>query len=424
MTTSSIGAGRSVHAGRPAPTALRRCVAIDRDAFARDHWGRTPLLTRREELPAGFEDLLDLDAVDELLSRRGLRTPFLRIARNGDVLDSKQFTGRGGVGAEIADQVHDDRVMQLFADGSTVVLQALHRLWPPVIDFVGRLAADLGHPCQANAYITPPSSRGFTAHYDVHDVFVLQLAGSKQWAVHRPVHPSPLRSQPWNQHAAAVEAAAKEPPLIETVLRPGDALYLPRGYLHSAEALGETSAHLTVGVHTVSRFALVEALCELVAGDERLRASLPLGIDTADPAQVAPHLDIVRDVLTEALGRIPADAVSRRVRERVWTGGRPEPLRPLANAGFAAALRAGDRVRLRAGLAHRLLPGKQAGDKLTLELPDRSLTLPASTAAALEVLLLGGAVELGRLPGLDVDDQVVLVRRLLREGVLVPVTAE
>lgn len=394
-----------------------RCIAVDAGIFAAEHWGREPLLTRRAQLPAGFGDLLDLDAADELLSRRGLRTPFLRIARNGEVLDSTHFTGRGGVGAEIADQVRDDRVLQLFADGYTVVLQGLHRLWPPIIDFVGRLAAELGHPCQANAYITPPSACGFSAHYDVHDVFVLQLTGTKRWTVHRPVHPAPLRSQPWHQHAAAVAEAAREPPLIDTVLEPGDALYLPRGYLHSASALGDTSAHLTIGVHTVTRFALVDALCALVAGDERLRESLPLGIDTADPDQLAPHLGTVVDVLTEALRRVPAQDVARAVRERAWTGTRPEPLHPLANAEFARSLRGDARVRLRAGLAHRLTP---TGDGVILELAERTITLPATTAAALELLLLGGSVEVAHLPNLADDDQLVLVRRLLREGVLVP----
>ena len=41
-------------------------------------------------------------------------------------------------------------------------------------------------------------------------------------------------------------------------------------------------------------------------------------------------------------------------------------------------------------------------------------------AEALAALLGGGTHTVGDLPGLDADDQVVLVRRLLREGVLVP----
>lgn len=398
-------------------TSLSRVTGLAADEFADRHWGHTPLLARARDRD-GFRDLLDLDGVDELLSRRGLRTPFLRLARDGAVVDSRSFTGSGGAGAEIADQVRDDAVGALFADGTTLVLQALHRTWPAVAAFATRLGGELGHPVQANAYVTPPQSRGFSAHYDVHDVFVLQLAGRKHWTVHAPVHPDPLRDQPWNDHADAVAARARDgAPDIDAVLEPGDVLYLPRGWLHAATALGGVSAHLTVGVHVVTRFALVEALTALVAQDPRLRASLPLGIDVADPAALAPHLDAVRDALAGALSGVDAEEVARHVRRRVWQGGRPEPVGPLATTAFTAGLAAGDAVRLRLGLLHRLVP---CGERVRLELPDRRIELPASCGEPLRALLSGEACRVGSLPGMDEADQLVLVRRLLREGVLVP----
>ena len=420
LTRPVSSVGRS-DVDRPAlvAAALSRITGLDASAFGDRHWGREPRLARQVD-PDAFRDLLDLDGVDELLSRRGLRTPFIRLARDGTVVDSTSFTGPGGVGAEIGDQVRDDRVAALFADGTTVVLQALHRTWPQLIDFTTRLAEELGHPVQANAYVTPPSSRGFSAHYDVHDVFVLQLAGRKHWTVHAPVHPDPLRDQPWNDHAGAVAARVRdEAPAIDTVLDPGDAMYLPRGWLHAATALGEVSAHLTVGVHVVTRYALVEALTALIARDPALRASLPLGIDVADAEQLAPHLDVVRAALVDAVGRVDPEDVARRIRGRVWAGGRPEPVRPVAGAAFAEGLAAGDVVRRRTGLRHRLLPD---GDRVVLELPDRQLGLPAATAPAVTALLDGSPRAVGSLPDMDEADQLVLVRRLLREGVLVPAT--
>jgi lysine-specific demethylase/histidyl-hydroxylase NO66 len=418
LTTRSGDAGRSA-ADRPASAvpALTRATGLDPAAFAERHWGRAPLLARAVD-PHAFGDLLDLDAVDELLSRRALRTPFIRLARNGAVVDSRSFTGPGGVGAEIGDQVRDDRIAALFGEGTTVVLQALHRTWPAVADLAATLGAELGHPVQVNAYVTPPSSTGFSAHYDVHDVFVLQVAGRKHWTVHAPVHPDPLRSQPWNDHADAVAARARDDePALDVVLEPGDALYLPRGWLHAATALGGVSAHLTVGVHVVTRYALVEALTALIADDPRLRASLPLGIDVADPAALAPHLDAVRGALVEALGAVPADAVARQVRGRVWSGGRPEPVGPLAAAAFAEGLSPGDAVRPRTGLPLRVV---ERDGSVVLELPDRTLTLPASTLVALRAVVGPGRHAVGSLPGMDRADQLVLVRRLLREGVLVP----
>jgi lysine-specific demethylase/histidyl-hydroxylase NO66 len=417
--TGRPGPGRPARSAWDRTGALARCVP-DPDAFTREHWGRGPLLTRSAD-PGAFRDLLDLDAVDELVSRRGLRTPFLRLAKDGEVIGSAAFTGPGGAGAEIGDQVRDDRVGALFGDGATVVLQALHRTWPAVIDFVTRLAEELGHPVQANAYVTPPSARGFSAHYDVHDVFVLQLAGRKHWTVHAPVHPDPLRSQPWTGHAAAVAARARDDvPEIDTVLEPGDAMYLPRGWLHAATALGEVSAHLTVGIHVITRFALVEALTALVAEDPALRAALPPGLDVADPDALAPHLDAVRRALATALDGVPAEAVARRVRGRVWSGGRPEPVGPVAVTAFADGLSTGDAVRRRTGLRHRV---RTEDGQVVLELPDRELTLPAGSGAALDTVLGGGVAVVGGFPDMDTADQVELVRRLLREGVLVPAAA-
>ncbi|WP_020500226.1 JmjC domain-containing protein [Sciscionella marina] len=399
------------------PRALARVVGVDTTGFAQWYWGRAPLLCRAAD-PAAFRDVLDLDGIDELLTCRGLRSPFLRLARDGAVVDSTVFTGPGGVGAEIGDQVCADQVASLFSEGNTIVLQALHRNWPGVMDFVTELAAELGHPAQANAYVTPPQSQGFAAHYDVHDVFVLQLAGRKRWTVHPPVHDDPLRDQPWNEYADAVTARARdEAPTIDAVLEPGDALYLPRGWLHSAVALGEVSAHLTVGVHVVTRFALVQALADLVARDERLRASLPLGVDVSDPEQLAPHLEVVRAVLAEALPGVPVEDVAGHTRRGVWSGNRPEPIRPIAATAFARDLAVGAVVRRRIGLGHRLI---EHDEHLVLELPDRHITLPRITGRALRAVLDGTTHRLGNLPGLDEDDQLVLVRRLLREGVLVP----
>ena len=43
------------------------------------------------------------------------------------------------------DQVDSAKVLTEFAAGATIVLQGLHRLWPPLTDFVRGLTDDLGH---------------------------------------------------------------------------------------------------------------------------------------------------------------------------------------------------------------------------------------------------------------------------------------
>lgn len=406
--------------GAAARPALRRCVRLAPEDFARDVWARVPLLSTRAELaewnPHGFDDLFSLDAVDELLSRRGLRTPFIRLAKDGVVTPAARYARSGGVGARVADQVADDRVLELFADGHTIVFQGLHRMWSPLIDFAGALTADLGHPVQVNAYVTPRSSQGFSAHYDVHDVFVLQVAGEKRWRIHEPVHEAPLRDQPWGERKAAVEARAAQPALIDTALRPGDALYLPRGYLHAAEALGDVCCHLTVGVHPVTRHQVLHALMAAVSDDPRLRASLPMGVDVADPAAVGAEVAATVAALTERLNSVTAADVAARLAPDLVDSNRPSPIGPLAQAGDLAALDTDSVVRLRAHLRHAVT---EDGDVVVLRVPDRVLRLPAATTKAVRALLDGHPVRVGDLPGLDADAALVLARRLVREAVVV-----
>ncbi|HVE97876.1 MAG TPA: cupin domain-containing protein [Mycobacteriales bacterium] len=390
---------------------LRRCTGIAPADFAATYWGRAPLLSR--VVGRTFDDLLTLDAADELLSQRGVRTPFIRIAKDGDVVEPRRYTRSGGAGALVADQVGDDRVLDLFADGHTVVLQGLHRLWPALVALAGDLAGELGHPVQVNAYISPPASRGFAAHYDVHDVFVLQVAGRKRWLVHEPVLADPLPSQPWQQRRADVGARAAEPPLLDEVLEPGDVLYLPRGYLHAADALGEVSMHLTVGVHPVTGYDVAEAALALAADDRELRRSLPVG-------GVGQHADAVTAALRAAVDRLevtPAPALAHAVRVRAARGTRPAPIGPIATAAAVAALDATTAVVLRRNL--RAAVGGSLTD-VELVLPDRTVRLPARTRAAVACVLDGGVVRASDLPGLTEDESVDVVRRLLREGVVVP----
>ncbi|WP_366146446.1 JmjC domain-containing protein [uncultured Pseudokineococcus sp.] len=403
------------------------------DGFAGSTWGERPLLTRAEDLPRGFEDLLSAGAVDELVSRRGLRTPFLRVAKQGSTLPDRSFTAGGGVGAAVGDQVSDDKLVHLFADGSTMVLQGLHRTWPPLVDLSQALAADLGHPVQVNAYVTPPQSRGFDDHYDVHDVFVLQVEGEKRWRIHEPVHPRPLRDQPWTAHRAAVEEEAAREPLIDVVLRPGDCLYLPRGYLHAATALGGVSTHLTIGVHAWTRHALADQLVRAaladLAEDEEVRASLPLGARVEDPASTADDLELVRDRLLRAVEAVDAARLAAPLGAQVRANQRAEPVGPLAQLRAAQEVEtsgdAGGLV-LRAHLAATVEERPDGSALLRSRAGD--LPLAAEDVAPVRRLLdvdppaVGDETAGGRdrSTGGAADLGPDLARRLVLAGVLVP----
>jgi JmjC domain len=414
------GEAGGVRADRP---ALRRCTHLEPELFAGRIWGQEASLSTREQLPGGFADLFDLDTVDRLLSRQGLRTPFLRVAKNGQTYPSGRFTRGGGVGATINDQADDAALTRLYADGATIVLQGLHRTHGPLVDFGQQLAADLGHPVQINAYITPPQSQGFSDHYDVHDVFVLQIAGEKRWFIREPVLRHPTREQPWTDHEAAVEAAARQKPLLDVVLRPGDALYLPAGFLHAAQALGETSAHLTVGVHTWTRAHLLAELLAALQSVEGLREPLPLGIDITDPADVGLELQETIDSLRAALQEdVLVEPVVARLARLADGASRAEPVGPLAQARAIAALDLWTRLRWRRGLRATLVA---AGPELTVRTAETTVRLPAAAEPAIRRLLAGEELTVAELGTGDdgaMDDtaRLEVAGTLLRSAVVVP----
>jgi lysine-specific demethylase/histidyl-hydroxylase NO66 len=389
-------------------SVLQRLIGIDRERFAADHWGRQALLTSAAELPAPFADLLDADAVDQLVSERGLRTPFLRVAKNGTTLTDKMFTGPGGVGASIADQVSDDKLVRLFADGSTLVLQALHRVWPPIIQLCQQLSAELGHPVQANAYVTPPQNQGFSDHYDVHDVFVLQIEGEKRWQIHEPVLEAPLRDQPWTDRRAAVERRAREAPLIEAVLHPGDCLYLPRGFLHAATALGGVSIHLTIGVHSWTRYALAEQLVgqalRTLAADPTARRSLPIGLDFAEPASLRGDAELVGRLLADALERADAGQAFRTLHRNARSTQRAAPVGPLRQLRDAGAIGLDTVISLRRHLAPSLDHG---GERTVLRSRAEDFPVAEEDVAPVKSLLEAGSARAEDV-GLELARQLVL----------------
>ncbi|HEY6813546.1 MAG TPA: cupin domain-containing protein [Propionibacteriaceae bacterium] len=407
--TSQHPAGKSVFAGFPEDSVLARLIAVDRDQFASQYWGQQPLLSSAGDLPAGrFSELLDADAIDELLSERGLRTPFLRVAKNGATLTERAFTAPAGVGAGIADQVSDDKLVRLFADGSTLVLQALHRVWSPILEFCQRLAAELGHPVQANAYVTPPQNQGFSAHYDVHDVFVLQVEGEKRWLIHPPVLESPLRDQPWADRKAQVEKRAQEPPMIEALLGPGDCLYLPRGYLHAATALGGVSTHLTVGVHVWTRYALAEQVMhqalQTLAANPAVRGSLALGMDVADSSDLRREVEWVTAALADAIGHADVDQVSGALLRNARSNQRAAPIGPLKQLRDAGAMTADTQIVLR---RHLIASLDNSGADMVLRSRAGDLTVTESDVAPIKTLLTTGVARADEL-GLDLAGRLLL----------------
>ncbi len=387
--------------------ALLRCTGLDRTTFGERYWAHAPLLTRHA---TGFTDLLSPADVDELIAGRGIRTPFFRMVKDGKTLAGTTRSASTGTG-RITDLVNADAVREAYAGGATLVLQSLHRIHPALVRFCRDLAGELGHATQCNAYVTPPGSQGFAPHHDTHDVFVLQVDGRKRWNVYAPRLTQPLSSQPSQKLTEQGPLIPDgSPPLLSVVLGPGDALYLPRGYIHAAETNEHRSIHLTIGVHAATAYDVLRDVLELAADEPEFRRSLPIGFAGE---QLAATAELVASA-ARWLAALPEQRIHDAVRPRVTHVAGVEPLGMLAAEDALRNLDKHTPVRPRSGLAAHVVSARD--ERVTLTLPDRELSLPAYVAPALELLLAGPCLA-GEL-GLPVDDAIVLVRRLMREGVV------
>jgi bifunctional lysine-specific demethylase and histidyl-hydroxylase NO66 len=390
--TSPTGSERKDDA---AGDALARCVG-DPGRFVREYWARAPLYRPRADA-AAFADLFSLGDVDHILSSTTPRYPAFRMVKDGKQLNPRSYTRSGRVGGQPVDDLADPGgVYELFHGGATLVLQSLHRFWPPLVRLARDLELALTHPVQVNAYITPPASRGLGVHHDEHDVFVLQVHGRKQWDVHDP------DGRPGDR-------------LMVAELAPGDCLYIPQRFPHAAWTTATASAHLTVGVVPTTWADVVRWAVVSVAEDALSGEPLPAGF-AADPAALTAGVAEQLGEVRRRLDKLDPSAIAVTAADRFWSS-RP----PLLDGQLQQLLgleEIGDDtvVRRRPGAVCRL---RQHHDRLEVLLGDRTLHMPARLAPVMRLILAGDRLTVRDLAGhLDPSSRLILVRRLVREGLL------
>jgi hypothetical protein len=319
--------------------------------------------------------------------------------REGGQLDLGSYTADVPWRPSFTKTADVPRVLAEWDAGATIVLQALHVHWRPLAIFCRQLEEALGVPVQANAYYTPRGSQGFGVHHDTHDVLVLQVAGEKSWHLADPLLELPLKHQ---RYSAELGTPAEEGD--ELVLKAGDTLYLPRGWLHSAETSATDSLHLTIGTtaHTWTD-ALKAALAEC-EGEVAFRRSVSGDAD----------IDELLDLLRDRLG--PGD-VAARARQRFLEGRRPIREDGLAQLRALERLSAETLVERRETVIADLADD---GEALELSFEGGSIRIPGQARAELVACYDAEApFRVADLPGeLDDAGRLVLVRRLVREGFL------
>lgn len=244
---------------------------------------------------ADFSRLLSWSAFNALITLDRLQGGQVRAIRNGHDMPIGMLTARSG---RFDNQELAPDALQSLADmGLSLVINDIHQLVPGI----GALAAMVERHVRAragvNAYVSFRQDSAFSAHWDDHDVLVLQVHGRKRWFCYGKRDAYPMKGAP-----AATKIGDAEEPLWSEVLEPGDVLYIPRGEFHRAQIEDGHSLHLTIGlafprgddvVRWIGRRCLEDALFRrdistlagpeaLTTRQEDLRAALRRAVDTLD----------------------------------------------------------------------------------------------------------------------------------------------
>jgi mannose-6-phosphate isomerase-like protein (cupin superfamily) len=381
---------------------------IKPEVFFQEFYERAPLLVERDD-PARFSQLLSIEAIDRFLATTSPGAGQFFLVDAARELNPEDYTRAE---SNLPGLIDLPRVHELFRTGATISVSHLNERNAELAALCEAVEKTFSQHFQTNIYLSPPNAQGFKTHYDNHDVFVLQVAGSKLWTLYDTGVELPLQSQGFDpeKHVAG-------PPTREFTLRAGDMFYCPRGLYHSARATDQTSLHITLGlIGKTWADALVEALSEACLASPAFRRNLPIGYAN-DGVNPGPASKVFASLLKEFVDGAQAAQILARFADDFVSSRRPIIAGDLEGYGSSHPISLQTRVSPRPNLMCRL---SQVDDKLRILFGSTEITLPAAVSEQLRFCLKGPSFLVKELP-CDLDDagKITLVRRLVQEGLLV-----
>jgi hypothetical protein len=377
---------------------------LSAEIFFRDYWTRKCCFISGRD-PGAWNKLFSIEDVEPLLGMAGLGPQnsyrVVKSEQGRTVRFEPPDDGKAGI----------HYFYNAFSRGYTITVDAVHTRWRAIATLCSNLQADFDHPAEAGLFFTPPRSQGFQPHYDDHDVFVLQLHGSKRWRLYESSVPLP---RPNEIHPPLPQDIGE--PTQELLLNQGDLLYIPEGCIHEAATSQTASLHLSVRIHVYRWLDLMQEMWKQSAWrDVALRKALPVGSLHSDGAFLDGELR--RLIAGFDIGMARAGAVDSLAKSLLKRGGPPAPDGHFTSLQRMDELGLDTVVTRRAGMSVRV---RQSPEGAVLEFGSNAVNGPATLAPAFDYI---SRVEEFRprdlLPTRLTDEiRLALVRRLVQEGLL------
>lgn len=262
--------------------------------FFSEYWDKELLLIKRND-PGFFFNVMNIQDFDRLLSYVNIPYTNFDMAKDSKPIPKSEFCD--GMQVNIA------KALRLHRDGATIILRAIHLWSEPLEKLRQHFEYAFCYPVQINVYLTPPENQSTPPHWDTHDLFILQLEGSKRWKIYESGYEYPLEDQdfiPGKHHTGRQSG--------DYLMEAGDVMYLPRGVIHEPQST-TYSVHAAVGIKVVR---YVDVLAQVLDSYSRLhsglRRTLPLSL-LQDPSSAG--------YLKEQFGYLFAEAGTELIQHTV-----------------------------------------------------------------------------------------------------------
>lgn len=378
---------------------------IDLDTFNQEYWEKKPLILHRQ-VPNYYQELFSKQALDSILFFSRPKPPELRVVKHQqEVFPDKYIKPDGNLNL--------NQLYKLYDEGHTLVINGLHQFWLPLTILCRNLQLALNHTVIANCYLSPKQSKGLQPHYDTHDVFVLQIAGAKQWYIHEAPQPVPLL----NSYQPIIPEEKLSEPLHTINLEAGDLLYIPRGFIHHAAAQDSSSLHLTIGCYVTQWYDLfIQALTQVSLKNPEFRQALPLGYlqNSENRPDLQTQFQSLSKKLCQEINFVETMEVMVENFIRQMT---PVPDGHLSQVDDIDTITLQTTVAKRKGMVCRLIP---QANFISIQFPGNTIKGEKHLEPALTYITNAeSAFTVDSLPNNLTDDaKIVLIQRLIRGGLL------
>jgi hypothetical protein len=236
------------------------------ELFFKNYWGKNWLHLKKEQSPNQHFPI-SIELLNTFFTDARLRYPWVKLVNKGSEIPIKEY--RNDKLSQLTDIIDNDKLFEHLNKGATIVANSIDKNNGPIGIYCRELEKELSVKVWANLYISPPESRGFGIHQDIHDVIVVQLAGKKNWHIYpREVNNGPRTPGP------------NDIPEAEFQLRENELVYLPKNYPHMAYATGNSpSVHLSLGFEGLFWSDLVKHFAKQANEDIDFQQRVPIPLE-------------------------------------------------------------------------------------------------------------------------------------------------